>query len=134
MSLYDVILKELDLNEGDEFTFANNAFMDNYPRKFVNGKMYVKYFNRSEFVLSEIWFNNFLGEDFKITITKRAPWVPKVGEKYYIPTPERTILWDGTRYDADDYDLLMIKRGMAFKTQKEAEDCAKKMLDAIKGD
>ena len=130
MSLYDVILKELDLNEGDEFLIRNDMCV---ARKFENGRFISKECKNSDWVNSQTTLNTFIGFQ-PITITKRAPWVPKVGEEYYIPTPERTILWDGTRYDADDYDLLMIKRGMAFKTQKEAEDCAKKMLDAIKGD
>ena len=127
MSLYDVILKELDLNEGDEFTIN----FDSILYKLIDSKLYTKC---TDGMWCKKYFpiNDLL--EFGITITKRAPWVPKAFEVYYYATPERAVLWHATKYHADDYDLLLIERGMAFKTQEEAEDCAKKMLDAIKED
>ena len=127
MSLYDVILKELDLNEGDEFKIN----YDSPIYKFTNSKLYTK---RTDGLWCKKYFpiNDLLELGF--TITKRAPWVPKIGERYYSPFPNDESLYDEDSNDNTSVDKYLIKNGMAFKTPEEAITCAKKMLDAIKGD
>ena len=127
MSLYDVILKELGLNEGDEFKTISYAGI---IHKFEEGRlMYLSSFNTWE--PSFLHVNELLRG---ITITKRAPWVPKVGESYYIPIPYTRDLFAFTRFTNDEIDKIRVERGIVFRNSTEAIACAKKMLDAIKGD
>ena len=58
-------------------------------------------------------------------------WLKK-GVKYYVPQVTFTRLHDSYVYDADNFDKMNIERGIVFQTKKEATECAKKMLAAIK--
>lgn len=58
-------------------------------------------------------------------------WLKK-GVEYYVPQVALTNLHDSYTYDADSFDKMNIERGIVFQTKKEATECAKKMLAAIK--
>lgn len=60
-------------------------------------------------------------------------WVPKINESYYRPE-----IYNGSAeaecyyYANDDIDKRHISQDLAFRTEQEAIDCAKFMLDAWK--
>jgi hypothetical protein len=56
----------------------------------------------------------------------------KVGVKYYVPMPAVSDLYNAVTYTSDDWDKMIMKRGVAFQTKEEAIACAKKMLTAVK--
>lgn len=56
----------------------------------------------------------------------------KEGVNYYVPRLTFTNLYDECRYDGDNFDKRNMERGIVFQTKKEAAECAKKMLAAIK--
>lgn len=62
---------------------------------------------------------------------KSYGWL-KEGVKYYVPAPTDNKLFDWYPYTDDDTDKMFISRGLVFKTEKEAIECAKKMLEVVK--
>ena len=131
MSLYDVILKELDLNEGDEFVLIGNGFPSGYVRKFENGQMLASC-SKGIWEKSQIQVNRIIEEDFELKITKRAPWVPEDLECYFAPNLLSKDLYLEFMNTGYELDGLYIERKIAFKTPEEAIACAKKMLEVIK--
>jgi hypothetical protein len=127
MSLYDVILKELDLNEGDEFKIN----YDSHIYKFTDSKLYTKcgdkLWCKKHFPINDLF-------ELGIKILKRAPWVPKVGERYFVPEFFSGRLYADCIFTDHMLDHRCVEMKCAFKTPEEAITCAKKMLDAIKED
>jgi hypothetical protein len=58
------------------------------------------------------------------------PWL-KDDIMYYIPDLHRDSLYRLTEYNHTEYDERMKKRGLVFRTKKEAIEAAKKMLEAV---
>ena len=58
-------------------------------------------------------------------------WLKK-GVRYYIPRIETKALSDCFIYNNDEVDKRYISRGLVFKTEEEAIECAKKMLEVVK--
>lgn len=58
----------------------------------------------------------------------------KEGVRYYVPQVTFADLHDTYVYSEDDFDKRNIERGTVFQTKKEAIECAKKMLAAIKNE
>lgn len=125
MSLYDVILKELDLNEGDEFeTKPTTGHILRFEK---NSLLYLSKIGTWE--LSAVNINELFDG---ITITKRAPWVPKIGDIYYVAYPITECMYAFGRFENTRADKFYIENNLVFKTKEEAISCAKKMLEAIK--
>lgn len=62
-------------------------------------------------------------------------WKPKEGDVYFTPNPARhRYEWraDEVICKNDSYDEWALERGLAFKTKKEAQAVADKMLEAVK--
>ncbi len=53
---------------------------------------------------------------------------------YYTPSLVKRDLFDFYYYDNDEADKRLINRGMVFKTEKEAIEAAKKMLEVLKNE
>ena len=58
-------------------------------------------------------------------------WLKK-GVRYYFPVPSISDLYNSVTYTADDWDKIIVERGLVFRTKEEAIACAKKMLAAVK--
>lgn len=58
----------------------------------------------------------------------KLPWKPKMGETYYTSDIFDQDLWDYYLWDDDKRDEELYKRGLVFKTKKEAIEMSKKML------
>ena len=59
-------------------------------------------------------------------------WKPKMGETYFRASIYNSSLFVVGLCDNDMSDDRCFKRGLVFKTQKQAIACAKKMLESIK--
>ena len=62
----------------------------------------------------------------------KLPWKPKMGERYYASDIFDRDLWDYYLWDDDERDEELYKRGLVFKTKKEAIEMSKKMLAVAK--
>lgn len=59
-------------------------------------------------------------------------WKPAMHDDYYFPLPSDKDLWGGSIWTGSDNDISKLKRGLVFKTSKEAAEVAKKMLAVVK--
>ena len=80
-------------------------------------------------------FNFYTSAKIALTRLEEADnpfWWLKEGVRYYVPQVTFADLHDTYVYSADDFDKRNMERGTVFQTKKEAIECAKKMLAAVK--
>lgn len=59
-------------------------------------------------------------------------WIPSVGTRVYFMSLASSDLWDYTTYDDTEHERDMVAKGLYFKTQDEAIQCAKQFLAMCK--
>ena len=123
--LYEVILKELKLKEGEEFRIKGRDFLF----KFQDGKLFFCLVHSRNWEESLVSLNTVLKEEIIL-----PPFSPKMGEEYFtygggIPWCVGSIAWRGT-----PLDYAYKKLGIIFRTRMEALKALPEKYEEITGE
>jgi len=80
---------------------------------------------------SKHYLGHFQCDNWKESLVVKK-WVPKKGDRYYVPSPEYGSLWFSAFWYEDYLNRERFKNNLVCKTKEEAIEKAKKMLEAVK--
>ena len=131
MNYYKKIAEMLGVELGEEFSLKNNKTNElnecRYKITQEEGIMYS--IDREKWVRSVVLMSIINGSYSVV----KLPWKPKEGELYwyYSKTLNQAI---SRNWDAENYALCLWKCGNCFKTEKEANEKGKEVMEAIRNE
>lgn len=129
MNYYKKIAEMLGVELGEEFSIKNIQTEDiNRARYKITQEEGIMYsIDREKWVRSVVLMSIINGSYSVV----KLPWKPKEGELYwyYSKTLNQAI---SRNWDAENYALCLWKFGNCFKTEKEANEKGKEIMEQIK--
>lgn len=126
MKLLEKICEELGVKVGEEWR-GNDGFLYKIKK---DGLIEASNTSGKFIKTSTIYWEDIL------TGLLKPVWIPKQGEKYYVPfinTLNKNCMWNGELWGIDKiYDEIMLERNLVFKNKEDAIKIAEKMLDIMK--